>query len=177
MDMEKLYERLVAKMDADQAKAEVERKKDEEEMDVIRKTDRQEMLARMDSGQEQIQENLKRIIEETMIVNQARTDVQLKDLTERIEKTQRELQSSEVSLCARTTKLQEDLTKNYNKTCKRIEETKREFQARWDDTRQTRAEGANTAGSGTCSAQPPTFDGNTTWSVFRQQFEVVAEHN
>jgi hypothetical protein len=26
-------------------------------------------------------------------------------------------------------------------------------------------------------AQPPTFDGITTWSVFRRQFEVVAEHN
>ena len=44
------------------------------------------MDANMNSGQEQIQEKLKRIIEEMMPSNQAKTDVKLKELTERIER-------------------------------------------------------------------------------------------
>jgi hypothetical protein len=87
------------------------------------------------------------------------------------------LQTAEMCHDATTKRLKEDLKKTYNETCKRMEETKREFQAKLDETRHTRAEGADTPGVGTCSAQPPTFDGNTTWSVFRRQFEVVAEHN
>jgi hypothetical protein len=53
----------------------------------------------------------------------------------------------------------------------------REFQAMLDETRQRRAEGTNTPGVGKCSVQTPTFEGCITWSVFRRQFEVVAEQN
>ena len=74
-------------------------------------------------------------------------------------------------------RFREDLTKTHNETCRRIEEAKREFQARLDETRQMRVEGPNTSVSSAGMAQPPTFDGTTTWSVFRRQFGVVAEHN
>jgi hypothetical protein len=30
---------------------------------------------------------------------------------------------------------------------------------------------------GVSAAQPPTFNGNTSWSVFRRQFEIIADHN
>jgi hypothetical protein len=30
---------------------------------------------------------------------------------------------------------------------------------------------------GVSSVQPPTFNGNTSWSVFRRQFEIIADHN
>jgi hypothetical protein len=43
MDIEKLFERLVAKMDANQAKPEADRKADKEEMEADRKAWREEM--------------------------------------------------------------------------------------------------------------------------------------
>jgi hypothetical protein len=109
-------------------------------------------------------------------VNQAKTDTKLKELTETVEKTQMELQTTEMSLDARTRKLQEDLTETFNKTYAAIEETKHELQARLE-TVETRTEWGNTATVSTTTAPPPTFNGNTMWSVFRRQFEIVAEHN
>jgi hypothetical protein len=82
-----------------------------------------------------------------------------------------------VFFCAPTTKLQKDLTKNYNETYAAIEEAKREFRARLDETRQTRVERGNTSTVVASTAQPPTFNGNSTWSVFWLEFETVAEHS
>jgi DNA repair ATPase RecN len=64
----------------------------------------------MEAEQESDLENLKSMMERMTNVNQAKTDAKLKDLTEMIEKTQMELQTAEVSLDARTRKLQEDAT-------------------------------------------------------------------
>jgi hypothetical protein len=97
--------------------------------------------------------------------NQAKTDAKFKELTETIEKKQMELQTAEVSLDARTRKLQEDLI-----------ETKHELQA-WLEAVETRTERGNTPAAGASVAPPPTFNGSTSWSVFRRQFEIVAEHN
>jgi hypothetical protein len=85
-----------------------------------------------------------------------------------------ELQTAEVSLHARTRKLQDELTQTFNKTCAAIEETKHELQARLEAA-ETRTE-PGTPVAGTSTVQPPTFNRNTTWSVFRRQFEIVAEH-
>jgi DNA anti-recombination protein RmuC len=79
--------------------------------------------------------------------NQTKTDTKLEGLSDRIEKTQMTLQTAEMCRDATTKRLKEDLTKTYNETCERIEETKREFQTRLDETRQTRAEGASTPGA------------------------------
>jgi 3-oxoacyl-ACP reductase-like protein len=145
-------------VDANQAKAEADRKADKERMEADRR-DLKEMIKMMHA-------------------NQTKTDAKLEGLSERIEKTLMVvLQTAEMCHDATMKRLKEDLTKTYNETCERIEETKCEFQARLDRTRQTRAERANTLGVSTCSAQPLTFNGNTTWSVFRRQFEVMAEHN
>jgi hypothetical protein len=48
------------------------------------------------------------MVEERMSANQAKTDVQLKELTERIEKSQAKLQTVEVSLDAQARKFRED---------------------------------------------------------------------
>jgi hypothetical protein len=87
------------------------------------------------------------------------------ELTDRIEKAQVELQTAEVTLDARTKKLQEELT-----------ETKNKLQARLEAV-ETRTERGSTPVVGASTFQPPTFDGKGTWSVFRRQFEIVAEHN
>jgi aspartate oxidase len=52
MDMEKLFECLVAKMDANQAKAEANKKKDMEEMMADLKAWREEMAAEMKAWRE-----------------------------------------------------------------------------------------------------------------------------
>jgi hypothetical protein len=154
MDTQQVLELLLARMDANREE---------------RKIDKDDFLAKMDANQGkadadrvQMQEMMK-----TLHANQTKTDAKLEGLSDRIEETQMALQTAEMCHDATTKRLKEDLTKIYNETCKRIEETKREFQIRLDETRQTRAERANTPEVGTCSAQPPTFDGNTTWSVFR----------
>jgi hypothetical protein len=56
MEMEKLFERLVAKMDADRRTDKEEmvanRKKDKEEMEAKRKTDKEDFLAKLHVNQE-----------------------------------------------------------------------------------------------------------------------------
>jgi DNA gyrase/topoisomerase IV subunit A len=135
-----------------------------------------ETLAKMEAERKSDLEHLKSMMERMTNVNQAKTDAKLKELTETIEKTQMELQTAEVSLDVRTRKLQEDLTETFNKTCAAIEETKHELQAQLEAV-ETRTEGGNTLTASTSTAPPPTFNRNTTWSVFRRQFEIVAEHN
>jgi hypothetical protein len=70
-----------------------------------------------------------------------------------------------VSLDARPRKFQVDLI-----------ETKHKLQA-WLEAVETRTERGNTPEAGASVAAPPTFNGSTLWSVFRQEFEIVAEHN
>jgi hypothetical protein len=48
---------------------------------------KEEMKQEIRTGQEQIQENLKRTMEEMMNTNQAKTDVKLEELSEAIEET------------------------------------------------------------------------------------------
>ncbi|PNF41254.1 hypothetical protein B7P43_G01481 [Cryptotermes secundus] len=140
----------MAKLDSYQEKAEISLK---------------ELLARLEDDRQTDRRELK----EMMDINQARTDVKLQELTERTGKTQRELQSVEVSLCTLTDKFQENPTKNYNETCAAIDETKREFQA-WLDIVQMRTERGITPTISAGTAQLLTFNGNSTWSVFRRQF-------
>jgi hypothetical protein len=58
----------------------------------------------------------------------------------------------------------------------KMETDKREFQAQLVEAKAIAERGSRPA---TCAiaAQPPTFDGTTSWAVFRRQFQTVAEHN
>jgi hypothetical protein len=117
-----------------------------------------------------------------------------KELTEKIDKTQVELQEVEVSLSAQERKLQDDLATirsdhlrdydlthvmiqaTFNGTRSAIEATKREFQARLEVVEARAKQGR---GPGVCAnaAQLPTFDGTTSWAVFHRQFNTIAEYN
>jgi hypothetical protein len=69
-----------------------------------------------------------------------------------------------------TRNLREDLSRN-------IEATRRGFETHLDDleARTIRA-GGNSAGANADRVKPPTFDGSTSWVVFRQ-FAAAAVHN
>ncbi|XP_023703221.1 coiled-coil domain-containing protein 152-like [Cryptotermes secundus] len=144
------------------AKADADRLRMKDKMEANRKKDREDFLAKLDSYQEKAEIGLgellarledvrqtdRRELKKMMDVNQARTDGKLQELTERTGKTQQKLKSVEVCLCARTDKLQEEVTK-----------TKREFQARLKKV-QTRTKRGITVSAST--AQPPTFYKNST---------------
>jgi hypothetical protein len=59
---------------------------------------------------------------------------------------------------------------------KKTEANKREFQAQLEEVKAV-AERESRPAVCASTAQPPTFNGNTSWAVFRRQFETVAEHN
>jgi hypothetical protein len=155
---------MTKKMEDNQAKADADRKADRENL--------KGMIEEMNASQKEMLAKMERMTN----VNQAKTDAKLKELTETIEKTQMELQTAEMSLDAWTKKVQEDLRETSNKTCAAIEETKHELQARLEAV-ETRAGRGNTPTATASTAPPPIFNRNTTWSVFRRQFEIVAEHN
>jgi hypothetical protein len=70
-----------------------------------------------------------------------------------------------VSIDSWTRNLQKDLIENEH-----------ELQARLEAV-ETRTERENTPAVGAIAALPPSFNGTTSLSVFRRQFEIVAEHN
>jgi hypothetical protein len=61
--------------------------------------------------------------------------------------------------------IKEDITSNSWKFQSQLEEVK------------AVAEWGSRPTVGTNAAQPPAFNGNTSWSAFHRQFEIVAEHN
>jgi hypothetical protein len=61
--------------------------------------------------------------------------------------------------------IKEDITSNNLKFQSQLEEVK------------AVAERGSRPTVGTNAAKPPTFDRNTSWSAFRRQLEIVAEHN
>jgi hypothetical protein len=58
----------------------------------------------------------------------------------------------------------------------KMESTRLEFQSQLEEV-MARTELGRRQGVCTSTAQPPTFNGTTSWAVFRGQFETVAEHN
>jgi septum formation inhibitor MinC len=110
------------------------------------------------------------------------------ELTETIERTRVDLQTVEVALDVQTREfrreiaaIRSDVTNakthgTFNETRSQIETIEREFHA-WLEAVDARAEPGRAQGVGRSTVQPPTFKGNTSWAVFRCQFETVAEHN
>jgi DNA repair exonuclease SbcCD ATPase subunit len=94
------------------------------------------------------------------------------ELTEAIEKEQIVLQRVEVSL----DKLTRGIEKNMVSIKEDITSNNRKFQSEMDEIKAV-AEGGSRPTFGTNAAQLQTFNGNTTWSPFRRQAEIVAENN
>jgi hypothetical protein len=161
-----------------QEKAEADRRADKEE----RKKESEDFLAKLEANQEEMKADRKadRVQMQQMMkllhANQTKADAKLEGLSDRIEQTQMALQTAEMRRDATTKMLKEDLANNYSETCEAIEEAKREFRDRLEAV-QTRTERGITPTVSTSTVQPPTFNGSSTWSVFRRQFETVAEHN
>jgi chromosome segregation ATPase len=122
-DRKKDKEDFMAKLDAD-------RKADKEERKADRETEKEEIKAAMRSMRSELDETIQHRIENIFHIFEHDRRILQTELTKRINKIEEKLQTAELSLCARTTKLLEDLTKNYNETCAAIEEAKRKFRAR-----------------------------------------------
>jgi hypothetical protein len=59
----------------------------------------------------------------------------------------------------------------------KMETNKREYLAQLEEVRAVAERGNRPTGACASAAQPPKFDGTTSWEVFQRQFETVAEHN
>jgi hypothetical protein len=83
-----------------------------------------------------------------------------------------ELQRVKMSLDKRT----RDVEKNIATIKEDITSNNRKFQSELEEVKAVAERGSRST-VGRNAAQPPTFNGNTSWSAFRRQFEIVAEHN
>jgi hypothetical protein len=112
-----------------------------------------------------------------------------KEMIEGIENTQVDLETVKTSLDTPTKFLVEsisDIRKGLHEefglifqveaqtTKALIEANQREFQSQLEEIEGRAERGSRPAA---ITVQPPTFDGTTSWAVFRRQFETVAEHN
>jgi cob(I)alamin adenosyltransferase len=155
------------------------------------------MKAAMQSMRSELDETIRHKIEKAMTnISRETYNIQT-ELTENFEKTKVKLQAVDVSLDTQVKKLQENLkvisidltmvdveVKTTRKEAleqqrimkEKIEADMREFHAQLEEVKTTVLRGSTPA-AGASTVQPPTLNGNTTWSVFRRQFEIVAEHN
>jgi hypothetical protein len=58
----------------------------------------------------------------------------------------------------------------------KLEANKRKFQSQLEEVKAVKERRSRPAAFAS-TAQPPTFNGNTSWSIFRRQFETVAKNN
>jgi hypothetical protein len=94
------------------------------------------------------------------------------ELTETIEKARVELQIVEVSLNKWTRDVEEKLASIKED----ITSSNRKYQSQLEEVKAV-AEWGGTPTVGINASKPPIFNGNTSWSAFRHQLEIVAEHN
>jgi hypothetical protein len=94
-----------------------------------------------------------------------------RELADAIEETRMELRTAGVSLNTQAqdfegqiTSIREDITCN-----------ERKFQAQLEEIK-TAADRGSRPPVCASAVQPPTFDGTTSWYVFRRQFETIVEH-
>jgi hypothetical protein len=83
-----------------------------------------------------------------------------------------ELQTVELSLDKRTRDVEEKIAS----ITEDISSNKQKFQSQLEEVKAVADRGSRPTVD-TNAVQPPTFNGNTSWSAFRRQFEIVAEHN
>ncbi|PNF33532.1 hypothetical protein B7P43_G17584, partial [Cryptotermes secundus] len=176
-------EDFLAKLDADRKvdkeETEANRKKDKEDflakLEADRKTDKEEMLARMDANMKTHQEDFLTKLDayqEKATADKEELKAEMRSMRSQLDdKIQHKVENILAIVEHDKQNIQEELTK----TCAAIEGNKRDFKAQLEVV-QTRTERGITPTVVASTAQPPTFNGNSTWSVFRRQFETVAEH-
>jgi hypothetical protein len=141
------------------------------------------MEAAMHSMRSDTERSVQKQMEDVLSVLDHKTQSLQMDLTEKFKSTQVKLETIELSLGVETNNLRLDLSNlqaetisNRHANFERIEAVRREFHTRLEEAKEM-AGHANGKGSGTCAATAPNFDGTASWSVFRHQFETIAEHN
>jgi hypothetical protein len=133
----------------------------------------EEKMAAIHSIQSELQETIQHEMKGLLWYVIQKTQNLRIELMETIEKTQMGLHTVKVSFNQQTNmrrrgkiaSITEDITSN-----------KRRFQSQLEEVKAVGEQGSRPT-VGTNAAQPPTFKGNTSWSTFWHQFEIVAKHN
>jgi hypothetical protein len=172
-----------AKIEArlDQFKEEIKAR--QEKADAEAKPRHERMEAAMRSMRSDIERSMQKQVEDVLSVVDYKTHSLQLDLTEKFESTQVKLDTIQLALGVETNSLRLDLStvqagaiSNRQATFERTEAVKRDFHVRLEEAKEM-AGHTNGTGNGSCAVTPPKFDGTASWSVFRHQFETVAEHN
>jgi hypothetical protein len=173
-EMKDLLARVVAKLEANPANMNVKPK---------------EVAGEIHSIRSELEETIEHRIQNVLThVNHVTQSLQ-KEMIDGIENTQGDLETVKTSLDTRTKLLVESISDTRKglheelglmfqveaQTTKAlIEANRREFQAQLEEIEARAGRGSRPAA---VAAQPPTFDGTTSWAVFRRQLETVAEYN
>jgi hypothetical protein len=158
------------------------------------------MEAAIRSIRSELEETIKHRVEYVLSCVDQKTQGLCKELTEKIDETQVDLQAVKTSLDTRAKSRKETLADTRNAlheelglmvqvetqttkteirmTQERMETeiaaARREFQTQLEEVEVGAEPGR---GTGTGAMKPPKFDGTTSWAVFRRQFETIVEHN
>jgi hypothetical protein len=166
-----------ARMEANQAESKAERKADKEEsMAKMERllSDNREMKATIRSGQEETRAAINSIQSEL----EEKINTQTQGLREELDEARQHLQVAMTSIDTWTGTLQDDITSAKKDLQTKLDVRAQELEDRIAEV-EARAElgvGGRT-GNDAGRAKPPKFDGSTSWSMFRRQFETVADRN
>jgi hypothetical protein len=183
----------------------IERKREADKAESMARSEahKREMMAKLESSQEMTDTNLEEMKatykerprrnesrDEHRPVrtgggNQERTQGLRTELDEKIMETQRQVQVVMASTDTRTGNLQDDMTEVRKNFGEAVGRTRAELGIRAKGLEDKMAEVearielgvGGRLGNDSGRAKPPTFDGSTSWAMFRRQFEAVADHN
>jgi hypothetical protein len=176
-------DRADAKMEVrlDQFKEEIKAR--QETADAEAKARHERVESAMRSMRSDMERSVQKQVEDVLSVVDRKTHSLELDLTEKFGSTQVKLDTIELALGVETNSLRLDLSTvqaetvaNRQANFERFEAVRREFHVRLEEAKEMAGHTRGT-GNGMCAVTPPKFDGTTSWSVFRQPFETVAEHN
>jgi BMFP domain-containing protein YqiC len=165
---------------ASQGKTNVKIEAGQQEMEARAEACHERMEAAMRSMRSDIERSVQKQMADALSVVNRKTQSLQMDLMEKIESTHVKLETIELSLGMETNNIRLDLStmqtetlSNRQVTFERLEAVRREFHTRLEEAKEMTGQ-ARGRGKGMCAATPPNFDGTTSWSVFRRQFETVA---
>jgi hypothetical protein len=147
-----------------------------------------EMMTDQNAKQNQMKEEMLERLEAKIESNQVKTDQKLEEMSEEIlsirsefektiAETKDDLENQIESFKNNTRSIRERIFLSEHSMEEMMETNKREFQAQLEEVRAVAERGSRPTGACASAAQPPKFDGTTSWEVFQRQFETVAEHN
>jgi hypothetical protein len=173
-EMKQWLERLMARMDAKLDSSQERTNANLEEMKATIRSGQEETRAAINSVRSELEETIRTWAQGLRA-----------ELDEEIMKTQQQVQEIMATMNKRTGNLQEDMTDVRKNLCEAIGRMRAELDVRAQGLDNRIAEvkvqvelgvGSRT-GNDARWAKPPKFDGSTSWTMFRRQFETAADHN